>query len=98
MDITKIGPRILKQNRAVYVRQLPSVPAQARIDAIDAELARRAQRPTHVGSTPGYVLTATGQFEHLAGERQGYTKCGSAIDAQRAYGDREWWHCLVCGG
>lgn len=97
MDITKIGPRILKQNRAVYVRQLPSAPAQARIDAIDVELARRAQRTPHVGATVGYVLTATGQFEHLAGDREGFTKCGSAIDATREYGSREWWHCLVCG-
>lgn len=97
MDITKIGPRILKQNRAMYVRQLPSDAAQCRIDAIDAELARRANRVSHVGHTPGYVLTATGQFEHLAGDRDGYTKCGSLIDTQREYGSREWWHCLVCG-
>lgn len=98
MDITKIGPRILKQNRAMFVRQLPSVHAQARIDAIDVELARRANRVSHTGATAGYVLTATGQFEHMVGEREGFTKCGSAIDASREYGDREWWHCLVCGG
>ena len=96
MDITKVGPRILKQNRVTYMRQLPSAAAQLKIDAIDAELARRSGRVATVGGSTGYVLTATGQFEHVAGERDGFTKCGVAIDTDRQYGDREWWQCLSC--
>ena len=96
-DLTSIGTRILKKNRAMYVRQLPGEYPQARIDAIDAELIRRSTRVSAVGGTQGYVLTATGQFEHLAGDREGFTKCGVAIDTERSYGSREWWHCLSCG-
>lgn len=96
-NLTQVGPRILKQNRASYSRQLPAAWAQAKIDAIDAELARRSTRVSTVGGTTGYVLTETGQFEHKTGSREGFTKCGEAIDATRAYGDHEWWHCLHCG-
>lgn len=102
MDLTSISPSILKSNRSVYVRQLSaSSPAtresaQSRIDAIDAELIRRKERKSHKGATAGYVLTAKGQFEHRAGEREGFTKCGVAIDPNRTHGTREWWHCLLC--
>jgi hypothetical protein len=97
MDITAVSKGILVKNRATYSRQLPSEHAAQRIAAIDEELARRATRKGHRGKTAGYVLTATGQFEHLAGDREGFTKCGVAIDPNRSYGSREWWHCLSCG-
>jgi len=97
MDISKVGLRILKQNRETYVRQLPSAHAQSRIDAIDAELASRYTRVSSVGGTAGYVLTATGQFEHKTSSRDGITKCGVSVDTERQYGTREWWHCLTCG-
>lgn len=97
MDISSISTGILKQNRTTASRRLPDAHAQASIDAINAELARRAERKSHKGGTEGYVLTATGQFEHKAGEREGHTKCGAEIDATRQYGTREWWHCLSCG-
>lgn len=98
MDITSTGPGILKQNRAMYVRQLPSEHAERRIAAIDAELARRKERKATKGGTSGYVLTATGQFEHHTGSREGFTRCGVAIAPDRTYGTRDWWHCLLCGG
>lgn len=97
MDITGISTQILKKNRSSYARQLPAEWAQTKIDAIEAELTRRATRKSHKGATAGYVLTATGQFEHRAGEREGFTKCGAAIDPSRQHGTREWWHCQLCG-
>lgn len=95
-DLSKVSARILMQNRATYARQLPSVHAAAQIDAIDVESARRAHRVPVAGGTSGYVLTTTGQFEHIAGERDGFTRCGAPIDHDRQHGNREWWPCLIC--
>lgn len=104
MDITKVSTRTLNQNLSSYSRQLGSSSEDVRnraidkIQAIEAELARRASRKGHRGKTAGYVLTATGQFEHIASkEREGFTKCGVAIDPDREPGDAPWWHCLHCG-
>lgn len=85
IPITEVTASILRKNRALYTRQ----GNHARIAEIDAELARRAGERF-------YVLTETGEFEHIQGERAGFTACGVAIDTTRQYGDREWWHCMSC--
>jgi len=97
MDLSGISLHTLKQNRATYSRRLPDVRAEQQIAEVDAEISRRKERQSHRTPTAGYVLTATGQYEHIAGEREGFTKCGVAIDPTRQYGNREWWHCLLCG-
>jgi hypothetical protein len=95
MDITELSLSTLKHNRATYANQ-SSDWAKAKVAAIDEELLRRKTRKSHKGATPGYVLTATGQYEHQAGSRPGYTRCGAAVAPGRAYGARAWWHCLAC--
>ena len=43
-----------------------------------------------------HLINARWGFEHIQGERAGFTACGVAIDTTRQYGDREWWHCMSC--
>ena len=102
MDIKDQSNATLKHNTKFWTDRLMNprtsgeqrIRAREELEAIKNEIARRKET---IRATASYVLTATGDLQHIASSKiEGKTRCGQDIDLSRQYGDREWFHCLNC--